>query len=415
MRGNDRSPDDQRRAWTLRLIEEFKQVCHTYRLKVPVPAIQLMATDRLLGRWDGESQCLFVSEKLIAGYPWYVVTEVLKHEMAHYLVEIGFVENERRHLGLRARESADQTGEMSPDGPHGASFQAACDRLGVERWARAAAIDIGDGVEGGAGRQGGLLDYDALYRLDQDSGRLQERVAKLLNLSNSSNEHEARLAMAKARELQRQHNLRAIGGPAAGDEFISMQFGFGKARTDAVTTRICSLLTKFFFVDVVHVSYFDARQMRDCRGFEVLGTRGNVVMAEYVFHFLRRQVDQLWGEFRRVAGAGGATRKKSFQLGLLHGFERYLQQAVPGEGGQDGSPGTAASEGRGREEKSLRLYEDRLRLYIESRFPRLRTTSSRGARVHGAVFAAGSAAGEKIRIRKPLGGGGAPGFGGYLD
>ncbi len=65
------------------------------------------------GQWDSETRTLTLSEALIREYPWDVILEVLKHEMAHQIVSETY----------------------GGDEGHGALFHQVCRKLGVLPWA----------------------------------------------------------------------------------------------------------------------------------------------------------------------------------------------------------------------------------------------------------------------------------------
>src|SRR5262249_26456254 len=126
------------------------------------PAIELIDGTGRLGEWRAAGRTLALQRALVVERPWGVVVEVLKHEIAHHSV-------------------AEVLG--APDAtPHGPSFHAVCERLGID--ARAAGLpNAAPGAAPG-----------------ESETRILARVAKLLALSQSQNRHEAESAMALAQE-----------------------------------------------------------------------------------------------------------------------------------------------------------------------------------------------------------------------
>ncbi len=108
------------------------------------------------GTWDPQKRSIRFSEQFVTERPWWVVLEVLKHEMAHqYVTDV---------LGADSEESA-----------HGPAFRMVCERSGI--------------------------DARASHAMTEGEGRLVKKARKLLALSESSNEHEAQAALAAARKL----------------------------------------------------------------------------------------------------------------------------------------------------------------------------------------------------------------------
>ena len=108
-----------RRHWALRLYREYEHVCFTYRLKLTRPVIQVSDLSNQWGLWDPLTRTLSLSAKLIETYPWEVVVEILKHEIAHQMVWELF----------------------GSDEAHGACFRNCCKQLGMSEWATRAETD----------------------------------------------------------------------------------------------------------------------------------------------------------------------------------------------------------------------------------------------------------------------------------
>src|SRR5690606_18958374 len=120
------------------------------------------------GRWVAEERTIEISRKLLVDHGWGALVEVLKHEMAHQFVD--------EVLGL-ADEAA-----------HGPAFRQVCAERGFD--ARASGVP-------------NAAQSDA-------QSRVLERVAKLLALAESPNEHEAQAAMNAAQRLMLKYNLENI-------------------------------------------------------------------------------------------------------------------------------------------------------------------------------------------------------------
>src|ERR1700722_6231317 len=101
------------RALLRELVAEWQRInAAHFRGALAVPSIVLSASTSHPGRWLGGGRVVELSRAMILTQSWAAVIEVLRHEMAHqYVHEI--------------------LGETS-EAPHGPSFRAVCERLGVD-------------------------------------------------------------------------------------------------------------------------------------------------------------------------------------------------------------------------------------------------------------------------------------------
>jgi len=309
------------------------------------PVFRLTADRRQLGSWDRELWEIRISEAHIAADPWHEVMVTLRHEMAHQYV--------------------DQVLGAGDEPPHGPAFRTACRLLRIDPSAAARA--------------------PTPVRDEED--RLTRRVAKLLALGGSPNEHEAAAAMHKARELMIAHNLD--GMLREDRHFTFRELGPVKKRHMAWENTLGALLNEFFFVEVIWSPTFDAAACRDGTALYVYGTPHSVDMAEYVHRYLTGVLEQLWLERRRdLAGRGG---RMQFYDGVMQGFRDKLREQ---ERARCSVPGALVWRG-----------DPELDAFYRWHHPTVRTRSS-GYRAYGAAWAAGRAAGREVTLRRPLGGSG---------
>lgn len=352
--------NDLHRLWSERLYREYTNLLYQYSLPLRPASVRLEPMGSRWGVWDPEARLITLSTALIERYPWDVVLEVLKHEVAHQVVSEMFYRREQ----------------------HGPAFAQACKLLAVADWAAQAS--------------GALPEQIVTWRdravSDQDE-RLLKRVEKLLSLATSSNEHEAFSAMQRVREIYARHNLQ----PASrAPDVVSLVLGRKKKRIDRAETMIFGLLVQHFFVRAVYFSRFDAQDCCDYRVVEISGTQPNVLMAEYVHHFLLQQVESLWQTYRRAHGAGAGARH-SYMVGVLAGFSEKLQR--------DAEQLKAATErelGVSQRQALVRAASTQLDDYIDARHPRLHTRSASRGRGDPASYGAGKEAGNKLVLRKGI-------------
>lgn len=342
------------RAWTLRLQHEHRAVRERYGLPLTPVVIQLGESRSQWGSWNPATRVLTLSRHLLREYPWAVVVEILKHEMAHQYVTDVLRRNER----------------------HGPGFQVACERLRLPPWAAAASGELPHDIPDGHGW------VDAP---ESEEFRLLRRAEKLLALAESANEHEAALAMQRVRELYARHNLEHLRQQAA-RQYVHCVISFKRKRTDIVDSLIGGVLMEHFFVTTVLVTTYDTRDLCEYRALDVMGTRENVELAEYVYHFLRHRADALWQRHRK-ANAAPARHRTDFLLGLFQGFGQKLRAPLL-------TP----------EETALvRAKDAGLESFKRHHYPRLRTSSHTGGGHDANAFHSGHAEGRNLTIHKGMG------------
>ena len=358
-------PDHTLRAlWLSQLQREFLDICQCHRVELPLPIFQLSPSRRLYGSWQEETGILTLSVHLIAGHPWTVVLQVLKHEMAHQLACA------RGRLGT----------------PHGPAFQEACEQLGVLPEFRRPGLLEGEAVAAAVAGE----------EPSPEGRKCLERIEKLLALGRSSNEHEAALAIDKARTLLARHHLHCLaeGGVS---RFASLVIELRCSRVATYRKHICALLKDCFAVRVVLGELYDASCDRVCKTIELFGSREKVAAAEYCYHFLEHRLPSLWAAHRQ--GLSRGARRSSYYLGVLRGFRERLTL----RSGEEEVPSLPP------EAKALMVIEEeRLQWFVALRFPRLRRVAGRGARVDGGLYHAGVAAGRELQLCSGVDGGRGP-------
>lgn len=344
-----------RRHWRLRLQREHRRVASRYGVPLAPVFIDIHEGSSQSGRWDARARVISISRELIRRAAWDVVVEVLKHEMAHQLV----------------------TDRLGGGDAHGPLFRQACQALRVAAWAMTAS--------------GALPEHMPDWRRDPDgedseAHRLLRRAEKLLALAESANEHEAALAMQRVRELYARHNLDQLVREVNPD-WVSCVVPLNRKRIEGPDSLIASILNAHFFVTTLSIETWDAASLTESKAFEILGTRQNVELAEYVFHFLRHRIEVLWRQHRAETGVPGAARR-DYLMGLLTGFRRKLDEPV-----------VAAPE----ERALLRRADAALQDFLHERYPRLQMRRfQRGGR-DPETFHAGVAKGREITIHRGVG------------
>jgi len=361
---------DWERAAVRELNQEYVSVLLQRRLKMRPAAIELFDSETHWGSWSPLTRTVSISRKLIRSHAWSQVLGILRHEMAHQYVDEELSGHEL---------------------PHGERFKTACKILGVpQEYARATASLATSAIDW------------RMEKRDEDSERLLDKVRKLLALATSSNEHEALLAMNKVRELYAKYNLEHAA-ESAREQFAHLVITHRKKRVEAHQSKIIGILVGHFFVQVLHFKMFDAMSGEHHQAIEIVGKRENVLMAEYVYHFLLQQTENRVQEAAKAAGRKLTFfERKSYRLGILHGFAEKLTRS------ESSSPETPTPRGRSQElsliGKALVSFKKDSKLddYLGEIYPRLRTRGTSFQGVDSHAFDAGFAVGRTITLNKAV-------------
>jgi len=148
-----------------------------------------------------------------------------------------------------------------------------------------------------------------------------EKIRKLLALSYSPVEAEAKLALAKARELMMKWTVEEYelqNGQKT--EFVEITLFKGEKRPFKIKL-ITSILQSYF--NVKTLTYNERYKKRII----CFGTRSSTEFAVYVFSYLSEIFDSLWSQ-NRVLFNLNETYKKRYFMGLAEGFMDYLKSQI---------------------------------------------------------------------------------------
>ena len=285
-----------RQAWLRQIRREYQAICYQYRLALPAPLLILSDSTTILGSWNSATRELCLSSRLIAGLDWPITVQILKHEMAHQICTDLF------------NDAA---------AGHGPQFRRAGGMLGLEERFCGARIDC-------SGLRELARQRPAENRDDKNS--ILARVDKLFALAGSDNEHEAALAMERAWQLLRRHNLEPGGGGR--DDFCREIIVTGRKRMPAHLKQICVLLQDHFCVQVVVATTYLAETDREVRTVELFGRPANVDVAIHCYHFLLERVEHLWQANRDRFRPHARRARTSYLRGLIQGFAQRLDRAA---------------------------------------------------------------------------------------
>ena len=328
--------------YSRQLLSEFKQICYQFDLNISTPIIRIAPLQSAWGQWSTQPRMITIAKRLIEDYPWTSVIEVLKHEMAHQMVS-------------ELHNSDEQHGEL---------FRQCARQLAMSDWAMRANFEIDDKVY--------ASELDSLANNENPALR---RVRKLLALGQSKEEHEAALAMQKAREISLKHNLKSVG--KCDDECVMHVINTRSRRIKSEQLAICGLLMTHFPVYAILNSMYDASEGISHRVIELYGNLTDIKTAEYVYYYLLNQMQQHW----RVAKHTEKC-KSSYYRGLIAGFDAKLASNKP--------TGQAL----------IVDLQARAKHFATSRCPKTHATTSQSRRSSYHSYGAGFAVGKQLDIRK---------------
>jgi predicted SprT family Zn-dependent metalloprotease len=305
------------------------------------PTLEWARDQRHLGVWSQTNRTIQLSAQL-AGGPWGILVEVLKHEMAHQFVS--------------------EVLQAETEAPHGSVFRRVCEERGIDPSAQ--------------GMPRSSTEFDT------PGSRVLERIARLLSLAGSDNHHEAEAAMAAARRLMLKHNIEEPPLPHSGYSFRHL--GKPTQRRQAWQRTLANILAEYFFVEVIIVPVFDVSNGKSASVVEICGTPENLEVASYAHDFLERAADELWRNRKKSLGSESGGRN-AFLLGVMTGFRKKL----------------ALGRDKDQAEGLLWLGDPHLGQYFRRRHPFIRSVSGRGVRKDGA-FEAGQEAGGGLVLRRGI-------------
>ena len=347
-------PPTLRRTWHRVLRHTAETLLRERKIKLRPPEVQVDAEMKPWGAWEPVTRTVTLSQRLILHCSWDSVLETLKHELAHMLVDEYF--------------------RVPGAAPHGEEFKRACRMLGVSAKASASDVEMGISLDE---REGETIPQNPFL----------DKVKKLLALSASSSENEAREAMRKANEILLKYNVTM---PVHEESFCLdhdyRRIGGLVSRRSLEDVKICNILKEFFFVEYLLTSSYDAQNNRNQSGIEIMGRTENLEMAEYVFHFLKAQCGLLWEQARKRWNLKGMRDKKSYVLGLLDGFRKTLE----------------TQREISQKNELIWLGEKSLLEYFSYRHPRIRRITRGGRLMTMGSYKQGTEDGKRVVIHRPV-------------
>lgn len=284
---------DTAHAWEKRLLEEWYKIYAKLRddheIVLPTPAFEIV--DKKWGQYSNRNgnPTIVISRHLFNNFGWGAVVHVLKHEIAHMIVDVAW--------------------HMQDLKPHGEAFKRACRILDVDP-SRCSSIEQ-------------LLSEDS--RLSQKE-KMVTKVKKVMALTTSSAQGEAENALRKAEELMLKYNIESLEEGHDRDEYLFRPVGPIWGRVPNYARDLANTIAEFYFVKHI-LCYAGPRG----RYFEFFGTKENLDIAEYIFCGLLRQGEKLWKEYSaeikaKYGRVRGIASKASFLEGVYSGYRAKLRE-----------------------------------------------------------------------------------------
>ena len=333
---------------------------------IQAPNFKLMDVTSYYGHWVHHSREMCFALPLVSKRAWNEVLEVLKHEMAHqYVSEILNIHSETAH---------------------GPTFQSVCKQYKIDPTAK------------------GEIDSSQTTT----TNHIVEKVQHLLKLADNAGttDSEREAAAAAAHHLMLKYNIELT---AKNDSlgYTVRYFGETTGRIQAYMSEIATLLTKYYFVEIIWMHSYDPRTKKKGHELEVCGRVENVEAAEYVYEFLSRTAVESWErkmkdpafklqlhqEFARNFGRHYTGAPQS-----LHGYttsarSNYLTGFIQGYKSQ-----LKAAEVKEKQAGLILARDAELEAFYHDRHPHIRKLQSGGAFYQSNMRNQGFSEGSSLRV-----------------
>lgn len=216
-----------------------------------------------------------------------VLKNIIRHELAHMYCSLIYEEQYQELFS------------------HGAEFQKICK-------------DFGWGVE--VSKAYSNLEFEnQLYSPDTSFEKVKAKVEKLLALADSDNPHEAAAATFKANNLLLKYNLKNLAATDQGEVESCVKMVFRAKKMNSTLNALYDIL-QYFYVQPVF------NRTREGVGLDVVGSRLNVEMADYITKYLAAEFELLWNRAKKEdPKMKGLKKKNNYILGIASGFTAKLK------------------------------------------------------------------------------------------
>lgn len=235
---------------------------------------------------------------------------------------------------------------------------------------------------------------------------LVEKIAKLLRLANSDNEHEADLALERAQKLATQYNidLAAIqiyeGDKKPLEKIEKQTVDLQTARKSITQQSVSRILINHFGIRLL---YSGGRHS----GMRLIfiGTKTDIELSIYLNNYLNSEFMRRWKKYYDKIPGVRLEERQSFIYGLEVGLGEKLENAKKKtETESFQAYGDKATEISNQYALMVVNHKERLEEFIEEEFPNLRKAySARSTRHFNNSFESGKAEGRTINTNRVIG------------
>ncbi len=302
-----------------------------------------------LGYFDWPTYQIGFNKKLLYRAHPQVLDNILRHELAHFYCYLLFPEKS----------------QILQD--HGPEFRDVCRRFGWGKNVYQAYTNI---------------DFENSHSLpDKEFEKIFQRIQKLLNLSSSNNSHEAEAATLKANQLLLKYNINFLeqGATDHQNQEVCVKRVCSEKRLSAKLNALYDILQHFYVQPVFNRA---PQQVY----LEVVGSRINVELADYIGKYLVYEFERLWKKVQKEnPHLKGVSQKNSYIMGLSKGFISKLQKQK-----LQHSPET---------QKALVIVEKNLKSQVKMAFPRLASAGKSQGKINREAIALGAKHGLDLSLR----------------
>lgn len=303
-----------------------------------------------LGFFDCSNYQIGLHKKLMFLAKDEVIKDILRHELAHFY---SFLLHGENYLTFEA---------------HGKEYNEVCKSFHWEEKVYRAYSD---------------LEKDNLNApTNKDFDRLKSKIEKLMALSESDNPHEAERATLKANEYLLKHNIQNLGSFQKEEMSETVVLPVVKEkRLNATLNALYDILGHFYVQPVIN-------RNREGVTLDIVGSRLNVEIADYVAKYLQNEFERLWNSAQKKdSHLKGIKKKNSYIYGLSRGFCSKLKNEKESV--------IAPVHG-----KELVALEAQLKERVKLAFPRLSRQQSSQASLDSGALQKGHKDGLSMKVRK---------------
>ena len=377
---------ESERMLLFKLNNEYSKIYHNYNLigKIKPAILQFCHSKSHLACWDPTHNSINITKNLCLNYHWHEIVEALKHEIAHQIVD----------QYIKPKQISTHHDEF---------FEKACEMICVAAWARHSTFR----------KKPNTPKVSSL--LNKNQSDIERKIQKLLKLSESPNENEAAVALAKACELREKyvHDLNEKHKESA-IYYLSIKLGRKKRSTFDIYAA--NLLVHHFNVKCIFSREWLLLKQVHHATLELVGFAKDLVMAEYVYEFLCNTADFLWHKQRIKLKSGNyqgsmVSAKLGYRTGLVLGFYDKLEEArlKKEKQSKNAKKTTNATKKNLANAKKLKAQDDYakkyhkklLDQYYKKRYPKICAVKTSGLSDRKQTLA-GKERGKKLSLKSPI-------------